>query len=304
MPRLILRQALETVLLVFGVSTVLFFAMRASGDPAAVIAGPNATREQVEALREQLGLTAPLMTQYGRFLKDLVRLDFGTSLGMQVPAVRLVKEALWPSLILVGVSVGAAVAIAIPLGVLAAVRRRSPIDAAVRLLVLLGQSMPPYWLGLLLILVFAVWLRAAPSFGYGTWPHVILPAITLSLFLLAKLVRLSRSSMMEVLGAEFVRTARAKGLSERVVLFKHCLRNAVLPVLVIVAVDFGQLFGGAVIVETIFSWPGLGRRLIQAVVARDFPVVQATVFAIALIVTFSNALAEVLARLVDPRLRA
>jgi peptide/nickel transport system permease protein len=278
--------------------------MRASGDPAAVIAGPNATGEQVEALRRQLGLTAPLMTQYRTFLVDLVHFRFGDSLLLQVPAVRLVGEAFVPSLVLVGVSIVVTVCVAVPLGVIAAVKRGSTLDGVVRFVVLLGQSMPPYWLGLLLILVFAVKLRVTPSFGYGGAQHLILPAVTLSMFLLAKLVRLSRANVLEVLGRDFVRTARAKGLSERSVMFKHALRNALVPVLIIIAVDFGQLFGGAVIVETIFSWPGLGQRLVQSVLSRDFPVIQATVFLIALIVTVSNTLAEVLARLVDPRLRA
>jgi peptide/nickel transport system permease protein len=304
MPRLIVRQGLEMLLIVFGVSTILFFAMRASGDPAAVIAGPNATGEQVEALRRQLGLTAPLMTQYRTFLVDLVHLRFGDSLLLQVPAMTLVREAFVPSLVLVGVSIVVTVCVAVPLGVIAAVRRNSTLDGVVRFVVLLGQSMPPYWLGLLLILVFAVKLRLTPSFGYGGVQHLILPAVTLSMFLLAKLVRLSRANVLEVLGRDFVRTARAKGLSEASVMFKHALRNALVPVLIIIAVDFGQLFGGAVIVETIFSWPGLGQRLVQSVMSRDFPVIQATVFLIALIVTVSNTLAEVLARLVDPRLRA
>ncbi|MDO8478992.1 MAG: ABC transporter permease [Candidatus Rokubacteria bacterium] len=304
MSRLIFRQGLEMVLIVFGVSTILFFAMRSTGDPAAVIAGPNASGEQVEAIRQQLGLTAPLMTQYRTFLIDLVHFRFGDSLLLQVPAVRLVLEALVPSLVLVGVSIVVTVCVAVPLGVVAAVNRNSPLDGAVRFVVLLGQSMPPYWLGLLLILVFAVKLRVTPSFGYGDARHLILPAVTLSMFLLAKLVRLTRANVLEVLGRDFVRTARAKGLSEMSVMFKHALRNALVPVIIIIAVDFGQLFGGAVIVETIFSWPGLGQRLVQSVLSRDFPVIQATVFLIALIVTVSNTLAEVLARLVDPRLRA
>ncbi len=304
MPKLIVRQVLEMLLIVFGVSTILFFAMRASGDPAAVIAGPNASGEQVEALRRQLGLTAPLMTQYRTFLVDLLQLRFGDSLLLQVPAVRLVREAFVPSLVLVGVSILVTVCVAVPLGVIAAVKRNSPFDGIVRFVVLLGQSMPPYWLGLLLILVFAVKLRLTPSFGYGGLLHLVLPALTLSMFLLAKLVRLSRANVLEVLGRDFVRTARAKGLSETSVMFKHALRNALVPVIIVIAIDFGQLFGGAVIVETIFSWPGLGQRLVQSVLSRDFPVIQATVFLIALIVTVSNTLAEVLARLVDPRLRA
>jgi len=304
MPKLIVRQGLEMLLIVFGVSTILFFAMRSTGDPAAVIAGPNASGEQVAAIRQQLGLNAPLTTQYRTFLVDLVHLRFGDSLLLQVPAVRLVLEALVPSLLLVGVSIVGTVCVAVPLGVVAAVKRNSPLDGAVRFVVLLGQSMPPYWLGLLLILVFAVKLRVTPSFGYGDARHLILPAVTLSMFLLAKLVRLSRANVLEVLGRDFVRTARAKGLSETSVMFKHALRNALVPVLIIIAVDFGQLFGGAVIVETIFSWPGLGQRLVQSVLSRDFPVIQTTVFLIALIVTVSNTLAEVLARFVDPRLRA
>ncbi len=303
MPRLIARQVLETLVLVLGATTILFFAMHATGDPAAVIAGPNATLDQVESLRQHLGLNDPIATQYRRFLVDLVHLRFGESLMLQVPAVRLVMDAFVPSMILVGASIVVTVVIAIPLGVVAAVRYGTALDAVVRVLVLLGQAMPPYWLGLLLILVFAVKLHVTPSFGYGDLGHLVLPTVTLSAFLLAKLVRLSRANVLEVLGRDFVRTARAKGLSEFTVMFKHALRNALVPVLVIVAVDFGQLFGGAVIVETIFSWPGLGQRLVQSVMSRDFPVIQATVFLVAVIVTVSNTLAEVMARIVDPRMR-
>ena len=304
MPRLIARYILEMLVIVLGVSTVVFFALRATGDPAAVVAGPNATSDQVAALRVQLGLADPLATQYRRFLGDLVQLRFGDSLVTQVPAIRLVQEAFVPSLVLVGASMLVCVVVAVPLGVLAAMRRHTPVDGLVRLVVLLGQSMPPYWLGLLLIMAFAVKLRLVPSFGYGSPLHLVLPVITLSMFLLAKLVRLARANMLEVLGHDFIRTARSKGLPERTVMFKHAFRNALVPVLVIAAVDFGQLFGGAVIVETIFSWPGLGQRLVQSVMSRDFPVIQATVVCIALIVTISNTLADVATRLVDPRARS
>lgn len=304
MPRLIVRYVLEMLVIVLGVSTVVFFALRATGDPAAVVAGPNATSDQVAALRVQLGLADPLATQYRRFLGDLVQLRFGDSLVTQVPAIRLVQEAFLPSLLLVGASMLVCVVVAAPLGVLAAMRRHTPVDGLVRLVVLLGQSMPPYWLGLLLIMAFAVKLRLVPSFGYGSPLHLVLPVVTLSMFLLAKLVRLARANMLEVLGHDFIRTARSKGLPERTVMFKHAFRNALVPVLVIAAVDFGQLFGGAVIVETIFSWPGLGQRLVQSVMSRDFPVIQATVVCIALIVTISNTLADVATRLVDPRARS
>jgi ABC-type dipeptide/oligopeptide/nickel transport system permease component len=198
-------------------------------------------------------------------------------------------------------AMGLAVAVAVPVGILSAVRRNSAVDHAGMVMALLGQSMPVYWLGIMLILLFAVRLNALPAFGTGTLRHLILPAVTLGAFSMARIARLTRSGMLEVLGQEFVRTARAKGLSEVRVILKHGLKNAAIPVLTVIGLDLGTLLGGAVITETIFAWPGVGRLAVQAIANRDYPVVQAAVFTLASIFVIINFLVDVLYTYVDPR---
>jgi peptide/nickel transport system permease protein len=303
MTAFLVRRLVRLVLVLLAISTLLFFMLRLSGDPAAVIAGPNATPQVIASISHSMGFDRPLYVQYFTFIGDVAALRFGDSLMSRREAMGLVLERLPATVTLVLTGFVVALVLGVPIGVLAGVRRTSPGAFAALALALLGQSIPVFWLGILLILVFAVNLHWLPSVGGGDVQHLVLPAVTLALLLLAKIVRLVRSGLLEVLGHDYVRTARAKGLGERRVVIRHALRNALIPIISVVGVDLGQSLGGAVITETIFSWPGVGRLMIQAVAGRDYPVVQATAFIVAVLVVVINFGVDLTYRLVDPRVR-
>lgn len=296
-------RALDLVVAVLGVSTLVFLILRLSGDPVALLVTETTTREEMERLREALGLTAPLWEQYLRFLWNALRGDFGESLRYTKPAATLVWETLPATLELTGAALLIATAVAVPLGTVAAIGRGTAIETGASVITLLGQSMPFFWLGILLILVFSVELRLLPSFGRGTMGHLVLPAVTLSAATMAKTARLVRAGMLGVLRQEYVRTARAKGLPEGRVVFRHAFGNIAIPVVTILGLDFGLLLGGAVVTETIFAWPGTGRLMIQAIQGRDFPVVQAAVFILAIVFVVINALLDLVYVWLDPRIR-
>jgi ABC-type dipeptide/oligopeptide/nickel transport system permease component len=301
--RFVVARLAQVVVVMFVVSTLLFFLLRSSGDPVALLAGENADPSVVAQIRQAYGFNDPLPIQYARFLAHAAVLDFGDSLAARSNALQLVLGRVLASAELIGAGFCLALVVAVPLGILAAVRRGSPVAMLAQTIGFLGQSIPSFWLGLLLILVFAVWLHVLPSFGAGTPQQLVLPAVTLGLVLMAKTVRLVRSGMLEVLSADYVRTARAKGLGSPAVIQRHALRNALLPVVTVLGVDLSALIGGTVIVETIFAWPGLGRQLVDSIVGRDYPVVQATVFLIAFAVVIINTLVDVAYRIIDPRIR-
>jgi peptide/nickel transport system permease protein len=303
MGRFLLLRALQVLVVMFVVSSLLFFLLRASGDPVALLAGENADPAVVENVRQAYGFNDPLPVQYARFVSHAAQLDFGDSLAARTSAMSLVVGRIQASAELIGAGFGLAIAIAVPLGILAAVRRGSPVAMLAQGIAFLGQSVPSFWLGLVLILVFAVWLHLLPSFGRGSPQQLILPAVTLGLVLLAKTVRLVRSGMLEVLSADYVRTARAKGLNGRAVIWGHAFRNVLIPVITVLGVDLSALIGGTVVVETIFAWPGLGRQLVDAIGTRDYPVVQATVFLVAFAVVLVNTLVDLVYRVLDPRIR-
>lgn len=308
MGRYILARLVQLVLVLLGISTVLFFLMRLSGDPASAIAGEYATPEQIQRIRQQFGLDLPLYQQYVRFVWQISHLDFGDSFAQgsltnRTSAMGLVTSRLPATLQLGATSMLIAVIVSIPLGIFAAVTPRSPVTILLTSITIVGQSLPSFWLGLLLIILFAVVWRLLPPFGYGGPEYFVLPAITLAILPLARLVRLVRSGMLEVLGMDYVRTARAKGLPEGAVLWGHALRNTLIPVITVIGVQLGQLVGGSVIVETIFNWPGVGAQLIRAVSGRDYPVVQATVFVIAAFVVVINLLVDLTYRWLDPRIQ-
>jgi len=296
-------RLVDLVIAVVGVSTLVFFLLRLSGDPLALLVTETTTREEMERLREALGLTAPLWEQYARFLIRAFQGDFGDSLRYTKPAATLVWETLPATLELTAAALGIATALAVPLGMLAAIRRGTSVETSCSVITLVGQSVPFFWLGILLILVFSVQLHALPSFGRGTAWHLILPAVTLSASTMAKTARLVRAGMLEVLSQEYIRTARAKGLPERLVFLRHAFRNIAIPVVTILGLDFGLLLGGAVVTETIFAWPGTGRLMIQAIQGRDFPVVQAAVFILAVVFVVINALLDLIYAWLDPRIR-
>jgi ABC-type dipeptide/oligopeptide/nickel transport system permease component len=301
--RFLVLRLVQVVVVMFVVSSLLFFLMRSSGDPVALLAGENADPAVVAKIRQAYGFDDPLPVQYGRFLAHAVQLDFGDSLAARTSALGLVMSRVPASAELIAAGFVLAVVVAVPLGIVAAVRRGSPVAMFAQAIGFLGQSIPSFSLGLVLILVFAVWLHLLPSFGAGSAQQLVLPAVTLGMVLMAKTVRMVRSGMLDVLTADYVRTARAKGLADTAVVRRHALRNALLPVVTVLGVDLSALIGGTVVVETIFAWPGLGRQLVDAITSRDYPVVQATVFFIAFAVVFINTLVDVVYRVIDPRIR-
>jgi len=275
------RRLLQSLLVLLGVSFVVFFILHLTGDPALVLLSPDASPEDVRRFREAMGFNDPFLVQYWRFLSGAVRGDFGQSVRHGEPAFHLVVERMPATFELAGAGLGLALVLAIPAGIVSAVRRNSLLDYASTVVALLGQSMPTFWLGIMLILLFSVQLQLLPSSGRGTLEHLILPAVTLGLFTTARITRLTRSGMLEVLNQDYIRTARAKGVSDPPVVWKHALKNAAIPIVTIVGIELGTLLGGSVITETIFAWPGVGRLSVQAIYNRDYPVVQAAVFLLA-----------------------
>jgi ABC-type dipeptide/oligopeptide/nickel transport system permease component len=299
----LLRRLWQSLLVLFGVSVVVFFILHLTGDPAALLLPPDATAEDIAKFRTAMGFDDPWVVQYARFLKGAVRGDFGESLRHGEPAMGLVLERLPATFELAGAGLLIALTLAIPAGILSAVRRNTSVDYVSTVVALLGQAMPTFWLGIMLILVFSVRLNWLPSSGRGSLEHLILPAITLGLFTTARITRLTRSGMLEVLGQDYIRTARAKGVGEPPVVWKHALKNASIPIVTIVGIELGTLLGGSVITETIFAWPGVGRLSVQAIFNRDYPVVQSAVFLLASTFVIVNLLVDVIYTYLDPRIR-
>ncbi|HXU83785.1 MAG TPA: nickel ABC transporter permease [Polyangia bacterium] len=299
----LLRRLWQSLLVIFGVSVVVFLILHLTGDPAALMLPPDATAEDIAKFRHDMGFDDPVAVQYVRFLKGAVRGDFGQSIRHGEPAMGLVVERLPATFELAGAGLVIALALAIPAGIVSAVRRNTSIDYISTVVALLGQAMPTFWLGIMLILVFSVRLNWLPSSGRGDVEHLILPAITLGLFTTARITRLTRSGMLEVLGQDYIRTARAKGMGEPPVVWKHALKNAAIPIVTIVGIELGTLLGGSVITETIFAWPGVGRLSVQAIFNRDYPVVQSAVFLLASTFVIVNFLVDVVYTYLDPRIR-
>ncbi|AOJ71369.1 MULTISPECIES: ABC transporter permease [Burkholderia] len=286
------------------VSIVSFALLHLSGDLATAIAGPEATAAQVDALRIQYGLDRPVAAQYADWLWRAAHLDFGRSYFFQSSVADLIAERLPITLKLGGVALALAVAVAIPLGVVAALYRDTWIDRAALLVAVIGQAMPSFWFGLTLILVFAVGLKWLPVAGNDDWRHFVLPAVALGYYATPAMMRLTRAGMLDVLGADYIRTARAKGLSPARVVFKHALRNALIPVVALAAVELGFMLGGSVVIESVFSLQGLGQLAWDAIARNDFPVVQAVVLIIAMFYVALTFLADVANAALDPRIRA
>ncbi|HTY77145.1 MAG TPA: nickel ABC transporter permease [Candidatus Bathyarchaeia archaeon] len=299
----ILRRIWQAALVLFGVSVVVFMILHLTGDPAALLLPPDATAEDVARFRTAMGFDDPWIVQYGRFLKGALQGNFGESLRHGEPALPLVLERLPATFQLAGAGLLLALCLAIPAGIVSAVRRNTIVDYVSTVVALLGQAMPTFWLGIMLILVFSVRLNWLPSSGRGDLQHLILPAITLGLFTTARITRLTRSGMLEVLGQDYIRTARAKGVSERPVVWKHALKNASIPIVTIIGIELGTLLGGSVITETIFAWPGVGRLSVQAIFNRDYPVVQAAVFILASTFVVLNFVVDLAYTWLDPRIR-
>lgn len=303
MQRYLIRRLGRTLFSLWGVSSVVFLVMRLSGDPAVLLLPQEASTQDVMRLRQELGLDDPLPTQYLRFLGHTALGNFGESLRHREPAMGLVRDHLWATLELAFAAFFLATLIAVPIGVLAAVRPNTWYDHAVMSLALIGQSAPTFWIGIMLILVGGLRLHWFPIGGRGTAAHLVMPAITLGAFAMASIARLTRSAMLDVTRLDYITTARAKGVSEGRVVWRHALKNAAIPVVTIMGLQFGALLGGAVVTETVFSWPGIGRLAIQGIYNRDYPVVQATVFIAAVFFVAINFVVDLLYMLLDPRIR-
>jgi ABC-type dipeptide/oligopeptide/nickel transport system permease component len=303
MQRYIVRRLGQGIVLLFVLAIVIFALARVTGNPADLMLPEDATREDRENLERALGLDRPLHEQLVVFLKGAVRGDLGQSIRYRKPAVEVFFERLPNTLTLVPLALGAAICVSIPLGLLAAVYRGTIIDRICATIAVLGIATPSFWLGIILIYVFSIHLGWLPSARMGGPAHYVLPVITLGAFLVAGMMRLVRSSVLEVLDTEFVKLARIKGLSQTVVLWKHCLRNALIPVVTLFGVFFALLVTGAIVTETVFAWPGVGRLTYEAVIFRDYPLLQAVILLKAIIVLGVNLVVDVLYAYLDPRVR-
>ena len=309
MAQYIARRLVQMIPVIFGITLLLFFMLRLiPGDPASVMLGERATDEAVQRLNHELGLDQPIYVQYGYFLRDLATLNLGTSIKYQVPVVKLLGQRLLVSLSVVGVTLVLTIVIAFPLGVLAALKKDSLIDNVVRSIFVVLMLMPSFWVGILLIIFFSVQLGLFPVSGYGnglldTLHHLFLPALTIALAITPVLVRALRSSILDALSADYVRTARAKGLHERAVITAHVLRNALIPAVTLLGLSIGSLMGGTVILEKVFALPGAGALLIDSIGARDYPVVQAATMVFATLVILVNLITDSVYSYLDPRVR-
>ena len=294
----------QTVLVVFLSLTAVFGMVRLSGDPVLLFMPMDIQAKDVEDYRRRLGFNDPLVVQYARFMKNAAHGDFGESLRYRRDALGLVLERLPATLLLAGTAILLTLVVAVPLGVVTAVRRDGVVDHAGTIVTVLGQATPGFWLGLMLIYVFAVQLRWLPTGGIGGLAHLVMPSIVLAAFYASRVARLTRSAVLDALGEDYVLTARAKGLAERRVVGKHALRNSAIPIVTLAGLEAGQLLGGAVVTETIFAWPGLGRLTVQALLNRDFPVVMAAVSFTSIVYTLMNLGVDVLYGWLDPRVRS
>lgn len=300
----VIKRLFSIIPVLIGISLLLFLMLRMlPGDPAQVLAGEMATPEEVEIIRHQLGLDRPIYTQYAFFLSRLSRFDLGRSARTQNPVTEEIWARLPNTMLLAIVAITLACLIGIPAGIISALRPYSLLDYTITVTALFGISMPVFWLGLMLVVVFAVWLHWLPAGGIGTWKHVILPSLTLASFVVAFIARMTRSTMLEVLSQDYTTTARSKGLKEKVVVVKHAFRNALIPIITVVGLQFGMLLGGAVLTETVFAWPGLGRLIVDSIRARDYPMIQGAILVFGLLYILVNLAVDIIYAYVDPRIR-
>lgn len=303
MTRYLLQRAGNTLIVLIGVLAITFFLLRLTGDPVALLLPLDATPQAEAALRTSLGLDKPLPVQFGTYLVAITKGDFGRSLRYREPALKLFRDRFPATVELVLASITIAVLLGIPLGILAASVRGTKLDSFIMGTALIGQAIPGFYLGLMMILLFSVQWGLLPTGGRGTLAQLVMPTVVLSSYLIALITRMTRSSILETLNQDYARTARAKGLSERVVLFKHALKPALVPVVTLIGLQIGTLFSGAVVTETVFSWPGIGRLAMEAISSRDFPVVQTVVLISAVVFVLMNVLVDLAYAVLDPRIR-
>jgi peptide/nickel transport system permease protein len=303
MKKVIVKRAGLALISLFLLSLTIFFLMRVTGDPAVLLAEPGASQADLDAIRKQFGLDQPLWIQYVSFVSHLVRGDFGQSFYYRTDVFELYLSRLPASLLLASAAMAFSLLVGIPTGIIAAVRVNQWWDSVGKIFALLGLSMPSFWVGLIMILFFSVYLGWLPSSGSGTVLHLVMPAIALGWVFAASHMRLTRSSMLDVLGSEYVKLARLKGLPEALVISKHAFKNALIPVLTLAGINLVIMVNVAVVVETVFAWPGVGRLLYEGIAFRDFPVVQATVLLGGVMIVVVNLLVDILYAVIDPRIR-
>lgn len=298
----VLKRLGHTILVIIGISIISFVFLQLSGDPVGLMLPQDATSQQVEELRQKLGLDDPVVVQYLRFVGDTLQGDLGRSLFSNEPVAGLILERLPATVELAFFSMVFALVIALPIGIVSALKRGTFIDTASMVFALFGLSMPHFWLGIMMIMLFSVQLGWLPTSGRGSFSQIIMPAAAMGISMIALFARLTRSTMLEVLGQDYVRTARAKGLPEYFVIGKHALKNAMIPLITMIGMEFGLLLGGAVIIETVFAWPGVGRLIVQAITDRDYPVVQGAVMLLAMIFVVVNLLVDLAYGWLDPNI--
>ncbi|MDI3342053.1 MAG: ABC transporter permease [Sphaerobacter sp.] len=303
MQRFIVTRLIYGVFVVFLAVTAVFFMLRLTGDPVLLFAPMDTSAKDLDEIRERMGFNDPLWVQYGRYMRDALRGDFGESTRLHRPATAVVVERLPATLELGVAALGISLAVGIPLGMLAAVRHGSVWDRLAGLLAVIGQAVPNFWLGILLILLFAVALKWLPTSGRGSWEQLIMPAVALAAASVARYARLTRSAMLDVLRQDYIRTAHAKGLSPTRVIWGHAFKNASISLITTTALEIGRLLGGAVVIEQMFAWPGVGRVTVQALLNRDFAVVEASVVLFAVVYTVANLLADICYAWVNPQVR-
>ncbi len=301
---LFVRRLGQLAFVLLALTVLIFGLMHLSGDPVALMAGEGATLADIERVRERMGFDQPIYVQYARYMAGLVRGDLGTSVRQHRPVATLVLERVPATLQLTILAQLMAVVVAFPVGVVSAIWRNSVFDRAAMAAAVFAQAIPVFWFGIMLILVFSVGLRWTPVGGRTSALALVLPVITLSAVFVAQNARLIRSSLLEVLSLDFIRTARSKGVAERSVIFRHAMRNALIPVVTILGLQFSNLLSGAVVTEMVFAWPGLGRLLVQAVLGRDVPLVLGSTIMIAAVVVFINLIVDLLYGVIDPRVRS
>jgi ABC-type dipeptide/oligopeptide/nickel transport system permease component len=303
MIKFLIKRIIDAIPVFIGVAIVAFALVHLSGDPVLLMLPPDATPEEIASFSREMGFDKPILEQFKDFTLKLLRFDFGDSLRYQEPAIDLIFERFPATLQLTVASIVFSVLFAIPAGIISATNRNKLIDYVISVLAMFGQSVPPFWLGLMLILLFSVTFGWLPSSGMGTWQQLILPAFTVGIYFTASIARLTRSGMLEILGSDYIRTARSKGLSNRKVVYIHALRNSLIPIVTMIGLQFGILLGGAVVSETIFAWPGIGRLMVQAIYNRDYPLAQATMIFFSVVFIVTNILVDMLYTYIDPRIK-
>jgi peptide/nickel transport system permease protein len=301
--RYLLKNVIQLVVVCLAVATLVFVMVFLTGDPVTLMVPMNATPQEIDTLRQAMGLDRPFWVQYWKYMVRAVQGDFGNSLKMDQPAIRLLFERV-PATLELGLSgMFLATLIGVSMGILSAVKRDTWIDAVGRILALGSQSMPIYWLALMMIIFFSVNLKILPPFGRGGLKELIMPAVTMATYNIPLILRLTRSSFFDVLYQDYVRTAYAKGLPNRVILFQHILRNAAIPIVTVIGMNFGRILGGAIVTETVFAWPGVGLLTIDAIFTADYPVIMASTVVLVVSVVFVNFLTDLLYAVLDPRIR-